>query len=239
MTRRVGGVSQAPFDSLNLGVHVGDDAAAVAENRRRLADAIGMTPVRLVQVHGAQVLNLDAVKTGMDAPAPEADASVSTSPGRACEIQVADCLPVLFATRDGRAVGAAHAGWRGLAAGVLEATVRYLMAQTDCRAGDIEAWLGPCIGPRRFEVGVDVREAFAAANLAGLEAAFVPTDKPGKWLAGLSELARQRLSSAGLVHIQGNDGTPSWCTVENGSDFFSFRRDGRTGRMAAVIGLRG
>lgn len=218
---RVGGVSAAPYDSMNLGTAVGDDPAAVAENRRRFGAALGAEPVWLRQVHGARVVRL-----GHDAGL-DADAAWTDEPGRACVIQVADCLPVLLARADGRAVGAAHAGWRGLAGGVVEATLAAL------GPGEVVAWLGPCIGPRQFEVGADVLAAFA-----GDEAHFVPRTRadgtPG-WLADLPALARARLVRAGVTRVAGG----AWCTVEDASRFFSFRRDRLTGRLAAAVWLRG
>lgn len=235
-TTRAGGVSAPPFDSFNLGDHVRDDPAHVAANRRILA---GLTapavPVFLQQVHGTQVLRLraDRIATSQGA---QADACLTTDPGVACTIMVADCLPVLFAHASGRAVAAAHAGWRGLAAGVLEATVQALREAAG--PGAISAWLGPCIGPTAFEVGQEVRDAFGPSEEA--RACFV-AQGPGKWLADLPALARLRLQQAGLTDLQGNDGTPPWCTVTQESVFFSHRRDaarlGSTGRMAACIGF--
>jgi YfiH family protein len=162
----------------------------------------------------------------------EADAAVTTECGLACVVQVADCLPVLFATPGGRVVGAAHAGWRGLASGVLEATVTALCELAACEPQALRAWLGPCIGPRQFEVGEDVRAAFASAP----PEAFAQGVRPGKFWADLPALARWRLGAAGLSPAQLAGG--EWCTVENPSRFFSFRRDGVTGRMAAAIWRR-
>ena len=233
-TTRHGGVSAPPFDTLNLGDHVRDDPAAVATNRQRLGEALAPArPVFLQQVHGTQVLVLDA--TTPDGAL--ADACVTSARGVACTIMVADCLPVLFARRDGLAVGAAHAGWRGLAAGVLEATARSLQAQGG--AGEWLAWLGPCIGPTAFEVGPEVVQAMEAAD-PGASACFRPHTE-GKWLADLPALARRRLLAAGAASVQGNDGTPQWCTVTQASRFFSHRRDaarlGSTGRLAACVWL--
>ncbi|ODV09532.1 MAG: hypothetical protein ABT20_10550 [Rubrivivax sp. SCN 70-15] len=218
MSTRAGGVSVGPWASLNLGIAVGDDPAAVAENRRRFAVALGAEPVWQRQVHGTVVLRL-----GVDDPDHPADAAWTDRPGLACSVQVADCLPVLLAHRDGRAVAAAHAGWRGLAGGVLENTVRALCAGIGCDAQDLLAWLGPCIGPRRFEVGADVLAAFADSPQH-----FVSRPRPdgaARWLADLPALAR-RVAGGG------------WCTVEDASRFFSFRRDGVTGRMAAAVACR-
>jgi YfiH family protein len=227
MSTRAGGVSVGPWTSLNLGIAVGDDPAAVAENRRRFAVALGAEPVWLRQVHGTVVLRL-----GVDDPDHPADAAWTDRPGLACSVQVADCLPVLLAHRDGRAVAAAHAGWRGLAGGVLENTVRAVCAGIGCDAQDLLAWLGPCIGPRRFEVGADVLAAFADSPQH-----FVSRPRPdgaARWLADLPALARARLRRAGVERVAGG----GWCTVEDASRFFSFRRDGVTGRMAAAVACR-
>lgn len=235
MSVREGGVSGGPWRSLNLGVAVGDDPLAVAENRSRWAAALGARPVWLRQVHGVQVLRLDA--SSPDAPEVPADAAWTTEPGIACNVQVADCLPVLFAASDGRAVAAAHAGWRGLAAGVLEATLRALRQGAGVDAGDVVAWLGPCIGPREFEVGADVIEGFGQSPDAADPASFVFSPHrsgAARWRADLQRLARLRLAAAGVVRI-GHD--PA-CTVEDGSRFFSFRRDGVTGRLAAAVWRR-
>jgi len=233
-TTRLGGVSAPPFDTLNLGDHVRDDPVAVATNRQRLGEALAPArPVFLRQVHGTDVITLDA--TTPDGAL--ADACVTSARGVACTIMVADCLPVLFARHDGLAVGAAHAGWRGLAAGVLEASARSLQAQGG--AGEWVAWLGPCIGPTAFEVGPEVVQAMEAAD-PGASACFRPHTE-GKWLADLPALARRRLLAAGAASVQGNDGTPQWCTVTQASRFFSHRRDaarlGSTGRLAACVWL--
>jgi len=238
MTTRQGGVSQAPFDSMNLRPGIGDDDAAVRVNRARLADAIGgALPVWLNQVHGARVVQL----TSQDLTRPalhDADASITLEPGIACTAQVADCLPVLFAAPSGvGGVGAAHAGWRGLAGGVLEATVEALCRASGCEPAALRVWLGPCIGPRRFEVGADVLRAFGADPAQPDPQRFAAQPyRPGeaKWFANLPLLARDRLQRAGVVHISGGN----WCTVEDASRFFSFRRDRVTGRMVAAIWLQ-
>lgn len=222
---REGGVSAPPYESLNLGDHVGDDAAAVAANRTRLAEALGVRPVYMRQVHGTGVAELDTES----ADGLEADACLSLARGIACTIMVADCLPVLLARTDGSAVAAAHAGWRGLANGVVEAAV-------DAIAGEqVIAWLGPCIGPQAFEVGDEVKQAFEARDASA--ATCFRQQAPGKWLADLPALARMRLRAAGIENIYGNDGSRSWCTVSNPSRFFSHRRDRVSGRFAACIWL--
>ncbi len=238
MSTRAGGVSAVPFDTCNLGSAVGDDPAAVAENRVRLAAAAGAVPVWLRQVHGTRVLRLTRAdaQAPADAPPPEADAAVTGERGVACVVQVADCLPVLFAAANGRAVGAAHAGWRGLAGGVLENTLAEVCAVAQCAPADVMAWLGPCIGPQEFEVGEDVLRSFSA-DPAGADEAFVwrpCADGSARWLADLPALARKRLQLAGLRQISGGQ----WCTVQDRSRFFSFRRDRVTGRQAAAVWLR-
>jgi polyphenol oxidase len=230
MTTRAGGISRAPFDSMNIRFEVGDDEAAVAHNRALLAEATGAVPVYLNQLHGAVVVRLDARDAQPGAPVHTADACVSTAPGIACTAQVADCLPVLFAAPEGRAVAAAHAGWRGLSLGVLEATVRQLCAAASCEPAGVQVWLGACIGPARFEVGADVLRAFGADPQGSDPARFVP-GKPGKWLANLPQLARDRLRAAGVQAVSGGE----WCTVDEPSRFFSYRRDGVTGRMVAAV----
>ena len=304
-TTRAGGASQAPFDSMNLGDHVGDDLRHVAQNRALLRDAIHATPVFLTQVHGVHVVE-HVVEHGQQAVEPshkashkpsqnepdsdlerlgihgrqglQADACLTRRPGVACTIMVADCLPLLFTNRQGTVVGAAHAGWRGLAgepgtakSGVLEAIYQRFRALAlvhiaqdatnsivnqlpatspgekwepaletlTSAAHDILVWLGPCIGPEKFEVGGEVRDAFLEPD-ASATAMFKPCG-PGKWLADLAGLARLRLRAMGIENIYGNDGSPSWCTASNPSRFFSHRRDtravGGSGRMAACIWL--
>jgi YfiH family protein len=230
MTTREGGHGSPPYQGYNLGDHVGDDPATVMAHREQLALALGVRPVYLNQVHGTEVVRLDPF---MPSGAPlTADAAITTSPGVACTIMVADCLPVLLADRHGRCVGAAHAGWRGLASGVLERTVAALVRAVDARPEDLVAWLGPCIGPRRFEVGEEVRAAFLAGQ-PGADARFRPGERTSKWLADLQGLARDRLNHCGVHDVTAEPA----CTVEEASRFFSFRRDGRTGRMAALVWL--
>ena len=239
-TLRAGGVSHGRYASLNLGQHVGDDPLAVAENRRRVAGALQLPaePLWLAQVHGTTVLNADAAPradaTRGDHPAPRADAALTRQSGRVLAVQVADCLPVLLAARDGSAVAVAHAGWRGLAAGVVEATVAALGVGGD----QIHAWLGPAIGPAHFEVGEEVRAAFCGAGgehggeHGGAAAAFLRNAR-GRWQCDLRLLARQRLSQLGVRSIHG---APR-CTYAEADAFYSFRRDASTGRMAALIWL--
>lgn len=260
-TTRAGGVSQPPFDSLNLGDHVRDAPADVAANRRILSEAIaqrspGARPVFLQQVHGCDVEPLSVCTADGTA----ADACTSSQSDQVCTIMVADCLPVLLAHRHLPVVAAAHAGWRGLVGqggvGVLETVVQHLMAQakalwvqqamekraSTCELGDVQVWLGPCIGPTAFEVGDEVRQAFVAASEQATSC-FAPGAVPGKWWADLAGLARQRLQALGIRHIYGNDSSAAWCTVSDAARFFSHRRDaavlGSTGRMAACIWLDG
>ena len=233
-----GGRSSGPYASLNLGVAVGDDAAVVAANRARFSAAIGAHPVWLRQVHGTRVRQLgaagEAVDSVDDGPA---DAAWTRERGVACTVQVADCLPVLYAMRDGSAVAAAHAGWRGLAGGVLEAALAVLCRGSGGVAADVVVWLGPCIGKSRFEVGVDVRAAFGADADGESDACFVPrprADGSVRWLADLQGLAHRRLAAAGVRSIS----VDASCTYEQQSRFFSFRRNAVTGRMAAAVWLR-
>ncbi|AMO24832.1 peptidoglycan editing factor PgeF [Ramlibacter solisilvae] len=233
-TTRAGGVSAGPYRSLNLGDHVGDDPAAVTENRRRLSEALGARAVFMRQVHGQRVALLD--ERTLDGI--EADACVASTPGLACTIMVADCLPLLFASGDGRTVGAAHAGWRGLAGGVIEAAVGAMtQAPQGPQAADLLVWLGPCIGPANFEVGEEVKTAFEQHD--GAAAAHFRAASAGKWLADLQGLARQRLQAQGITRIFGNDGSTPWCTVADPSRFFSHRRDRVSGRLAAAICIDG
>jgi polyphenol oxidase len=219
---RDGGVSTAPWDSLNLGLHVGDDAAAVHENRRRLRDALALPgePLWLEQVHGIEVIDADSPPAS-----PRGDAVVVRRAGQVACVQVADCLPVLFCSRDGQRVGAAHAGWRGLAGGVLEATVAALAVP----GRELLAWMGPAIGREAFEVGAEVRAAFIARS-AVAAAAFVANAR-GRWQCDLFELARQRLAALGVGHVSGG----GVCTHSDAGRFFSHRRSAPTGRHAALI----
>lgn len=223
-TTRSGGVSEGPFDSLNLGDHVGDDAERVGRNRARVREHLGLPaePLWLRQVHGCEVAEAGAVPSGC-----AADAAVARSPGRVCAVLTADCLPLLLCDRVGQVVAAVHAGWRGLAAGVVEQAVGALAVDP----WQVLAWLGPAIGPDAFEVGPEVRDEFLAAD-SGAGQAFRP-GMGGRWLADLDTLARRRLERAGVRSVYGG----GHCTFSDPSRFFSYRRDGVTGRMASLIWL--
>ncbi|HHQ4756953.1 TPA: peptidoglycan editing factor PgeF [Aeromonas hydrophila] len=225
-TTRDGGISEGVFAGLNLGAHVGDEPARVEANRTRLQQAAGIpgTLNWLNQVHGTAVYPV-----GRDYDcAPDADAACAREVGQACIVMTADCLPVLFCNRAGTVVAAAHAGWRGLQGGVLEASI----AAMGCEPGEILAWLGPAIGPTAFEVGGEVREAFMAEQAEAM-AAFVPSPNEGKWLADIYQLARQRLARAGVTAVYGGE----YCTYSDSEQFYSYRRNGQTGRMASIIWL--
>lgn len=233
-TTRVGGVSQAPFDGFNLGDHVHDDVHAVAQNRALLqAQLGGARPVFLSQVHGVDVAQLSASTPD----GTKADACITSEAQVACTIMVADCLPLLFTDDAGQVVAAAHAGWRGLAAGVIEQTVHAMCEQAGVAPEQVRVWLGPCIGPDAFEVGDDVRVAFTAqGNASDVERYFKPHPiHAGKWLADLAGLARWRLQTMSVGSVAGNNSTPEWCTVAQRSRLFSYRRDGATGRFAVCI----
>lgn len=226
-TTRDGGVSRDAWRSFNLAAHVGDLVGAVDGNRHVLRATLppGALVSWLTQVHGTSVVD---AATGDGA---RADASVCHLPGRACAVLTADCLPVLLCDRGGSVVAAAHAGWRGLASGVLESTVTAMRVATS----EVMAWLGPCIGPAAFEVGPEVREAFrarsAAGQMASVEACFRPSERAGHFLTDLQSLARLRLAGLGVAHIA----VDSRCTASSPDTFFSYRRDGTTGRMASLI----
>lgn len=224
-TTRTGGVSAGEYASFNLATHVGDDAQAVAENRRRLREAAGLPaePKWLDQIHGRRIVSLDpTTPAGM-----AADAAVTREPGVVCAVLTADCLPLLMCDRAGHCVALAHAGWRGLAGGVVESTVDAM----GVAPRDIMVWLGPAIGPATFEVGDEVRDAFMNADLASTEA-FRPSPA-GRWFADLYALARLRLEAMGVVEVYGG----GRCTVRESESFYSYRRDGATGRMASLIWL--
>jgi len=223
-TTRRGGVSTGIYASLNLGEHAGDDLESVAANRARLQqDLSSATPRWLRQVHGVRVAQLDG-KTIQE----PADAAFTGRHGEACVIMTADCLPVLLCDRAGTKVGAAHAGWRGLSAGVVEATVQAM----DAKPGELLAWLGPAIGSQAYEVGEEVRAAFVAHAPEAAQA-FKPGQVAGKWWCDLYLLARQRLASVGVRDVHGG----GLCTFTDKERFFSHRRDGQCGRMATLIWL--
>jgi polyphenol oxidase len=224
-TTRLGGVSGAPWDSFNLATHVGDDLAHVAANRARLRAMLKLAaePAWLTQVHGIAVSDLDAASAS---PMPAtADAAVSSRAGAACVVMVADCLPVLFCSSDGQRIGAAHAGWRGLAAGVLERTV----AAMGVPANELVAWLGPAISQEQFEVGDEVRETFVKSDRAANSR--FRMNARGRWQADLVGLARLRLATLGVTDVSGG----TWCTFADRERFYSHRRDGKGGRLAALI----
>lgn len=229
---RRGGVSRGAFASLNLAAHVGDDAGAVAINRGRLRAALGLPaePVWLSQVHGCETLSVDGDPRGVQGcEPPVADAAVSHEPGRVCAVLTADCLPVLLCDRAGTCCAAVHAGWRGLHRGVIEAA----LARLGAPGAEVLAWLGPAIGPERFEVGPEVRAAFVGQD-PGASCAF-RAGVGDRWLADLYVLARRRLAAAGVRSISGG----GLCTFTDPRRFYSYRRDGRTGRMATLIWLAG
>lgn len=223
------GVGPAPYGGFNLGDHVGDVSARVEGHRQQLRARIGATPVWMRQVHGTHVLDLDEPPM----TTPEADAAMSRQPGVACTVMTADCLPVLIADRQARVVGAAHAGWRGLAAGVLENLVGQMIRVPGVSPQSLSVWLGPAIGPDAFEVGPDVVDAFVHRNVA-YHRCFQPhPESHGKYLADLAELATQTLHAQGIEAITGSQ----LCTMTLADRFYSYRRDGVTGRMASLIWL--
>jgi YfiH family protein len=220
VTTRAGGVSRGPYESLNLGLRSGDDPQAIAANRAALRESLPREPAWMRQIHGNRVIEAEAA-TGTD----EADASVARRPGVVCAVLVADCVPVLLTDRGGATVAIAHAGWRGLASGVVENAVRAMQSDPS----EVLAFLGPGIGPRAFEVGADVYDAFVGRDPA-TRSAFVPRSA-GKWLADLYALARRRLALLGVTRVFGGN----LCTHSDPARFFSYRRDRTTGRMAALI----
>jgi polyphenol oxidase len=226
-TLRSGGVSRPPYESFNLGAHVGDEAAAVAHNRGLLRRQLSLPdePLWLEQVHGTVVVDADRIARG--AAPPRADGAVTRQRGTVLAVLVADCLPVLLAARDGSAVAVAHAGWRGLAAGVLEAAVAALAGN-----GALQAWLGPAIGPAHFEVGEEVLAAFVAREPTA--AAAFRRNARGRWQCDLQSLARSRLHGLGVDSVHAHEG----CSYSQPEQFYSYRRDGTSGRMAALIWLQ-
>jgi YfiH family protein len=221
-TTRQGGVSGAPWHSFNLGDHVGDEPAAVAANRAALRRELPAEPLWLTQVHGARCVDAATAVSGV-----AADASFTRQRGVVCAVLTADCLPLLLCDDRASVVGVAHAGWRGLAAGVIEATVAALAEPGE----RLMAWLGPAIGPQAFEVGGEVRDAFLARDVQATRA--FTAGVGGKWLCDIHLLARQRLNALGIHRVAGADS----CTVGEAEKFFSYRRDGVTGRMASLIWL--
>jgi len=221
-TTRVGGISSAPYDSLNLGDHVGDTPMSVTRNRMLLSTLLPSEPVWLQQVHGTAVANAD-----MAGCLPQADACIARHRDAVCVVMTADCLPVLLCDTQGSVAGAAHAGWKGLAAGVIEATVK----EIEVVPQNLMAWLGPAISQQAFEVGDEVRALFVDADPKA-SAAFIP-GQPGKWLANIYELVRIRLNALGITQIYGGN----YCTFRERERFFSYRRDGATGRMGTFIWL--
>ncbi|HEX8610479.1 MAG TPA: peptidoglycan editing factor PgeF [Telluria sp.] len=240
-TTRAGGVSPAPYDDgaggggLNLGNHVGDDPVLVGLNRARLRQSLPGEPAWISQVHGIAVVDAASVQPGQ--PVQVGDASIAHASGVVCAVMTADCLPVLFASTDGKVVGAAHAGWRGLAAGVLGATVAAMRA---AGAGEITAWLGPAIGPSHFEVGSDVVDSFVtqahgAEEARALAQAFAGyPGRPGKYLADMYLLARIMLARDGVPRVSGG----TYCTASEPGRFYSYRRDQVTGRQASLIWIK-
>ena len=231
MTTRLGGVSAAPYDSLNLGYATADDRVSVMQNEWLTAAALGVPEADfrwVYQVHGIDVHHAESlpVNTPLGVTEIKGDAVVSHTPGLVCAVKVADCMPVLFAARDGSAVGAAHAGWRGLSAGVLERTVEALRVAPE----QLVAWMGPCIGPTAFEVGGDVRDAYVAHDPIAAQH-FAPRETPGKFLCDMYSIARQRLRAVGVTDVSGGE----YCTFNQVDLFFSHRREPITGRMAAFV----
>jgi YfiH family protein len=220
-TTRTGGFSQAPYQGLNLGMHVGDNPSVVERNRQSVIEQLSMpsAPVWLNQTHSIDVINL----INWSAETVDADGSFTQLPNVVCGVMTADCLPVLLCNRAGTQVAAVHAGWRGLANGILEQA----LTQFD---GDVLAWLGPAIGPRAFEVGADVVQAFCDFDASAIEA-FTPNNLEGKWLANIYQLATQRLNHAGVTQITSSN----LCTFDDSDSFYSYRRDGVTGRQATFI----
>lgn len=229
-TTRKGGASQAPWYSLNLGSHVGDNPAQVNENRQRLADIASLSVANigwLNQIHGTDVVELTPANVSV---VTTADASYTRHPGIACAILTADCLPVILTDAEGSVVGAAHAGWRSLCGGVLENLITAMAVPPS----NLRAWLGPAIGPSSFEVGPEVREAFMEQNPEAIKAFTQAGARPGHFMADIYQLATQRLNKAGVLSVSGG----GLCTVTDKDRFYSYRRDGQTGRMATLVWLK-
>lgn len=223
-TTRTGGVSQAPFDSFNLGDHVGDELERVQQNRKHLVALANLPqfPLFLNQTHSTKVIRLPYQQSDL-----EADAVYTDKPNQVCLVMTADCLPVLFCNQQGNEVAAAHAGWRGLCDGILEATVAEFKSPTE----QIQAWLGPAIGPTAFQVGEEVVEQFCAVDPQARQAFINDPNASGKFLGNLYQLAQMRLQKLGISQILGGD----FCTYNDRERFFSYRRDHKTGRMASLI----
>jgi YfiH family protein len=232
VTTRQGGISSSPYDALNLGDHVGDEPARVIANRQAIREYLPSEPIWLKQTHSIQVSTPD-IRSRFSGKPIEADAAVTNVPDEVLAILTADCLPVLLSNDAGTVIGAAHAGWRGLCDGVLENTVaEMLKLSKQSSAEDFIAWMGPAIGPESFEVGEDVVGRFQECGLHGMKHCFLPIpNKPGKYLADIYQLARDRLKSVGINSIFGG----GFCTVQDQEQFFSYRRDGVTGRFASLI----
>lgn len=232
VSTRLGGVSKVPFDSLNLGDHVGDRNEDVLQNRAIFAKGMPAEPIWLKQTHSTRVSTPQSRQSNPLLNI-EADASVTNTPGEVLAIMTADCLPVLFANKEGSTIGAAHAGWRGLCAGILENTINELLNLSDDKnPANVMAWLGPAIGPQSFEVGEDVVTAFMDSGSPVALNAFKSIDqRPGKFLADIYQLARGRLEASGVKMVYGGQ----YCTVNDQEHFFSYRRDGKTGRFASAI----
>jgi len=245
LSPRAGGVSKAPYDSLNLGLHVGDDPEAVAINRALLEKRLGAKAIFFDQVHGVQCLRVDAnTPNGL-----KADGAYTLERGVACTMMVADCMPLLLADEKARVVGAVHVGWRGLVGmgeqgqllpqGVVEqahmALTRGVLESTVESGVRLHAWLGPCIGPNAFEVGPEVLCAFTQRNPLNARFFKPHPHQKNKWLADLPQLVRALLTQLGVTHLWGNDGSPNWCTVNRADLYFSHRRDRVSGRFAASI----
>lgn len=229
---RVGGVSNPPFDDFNLGLNAGDDPVDVMQNRAFLRTHLPSEPMWLKQIHGVTV-STPASRQAIGVGPFEADASVTNIPDEVLAVLTADCMPVLFASKNGEVIGVAHAGWRGLSRGVLENTIQAMCGlSSSLSPQDILAWMGPAIGPTAFEVGEDVLEAFSGQSQSILSQAFSPIlGQPGKYLADLYTLARDCLNSLGIKQIDGGD----FCTFTDEQRFFSYRRDKATGRFASLI----
>ena len=228
ITTRDGGVSQPPYDSLNLGAHVGDDEQSVNRNRALLTQYLPAKPVWLEQVHGTEVFDADHWD---QSSVPVADAAVTTQPQRVLCIMTADCLPVLLASKGGEVIGVAHAGWRGLAAGIIEKTIQKMKQKLD-QDIQIQAFLGPAIGPESFQVGQEVKDIFEQHDPNSSQA-FKPCSEPMKYWADIYQLARMRLHSQGVEQVDGGDR----CTLKE-SCFYSYRRDQVTGRMASLLWIK-